>query len=219
MICHFQKLLHNNTGMSGRSVDCTLSVLSRSDGSAKFAQGDTSVIGNACGPFEQKTTKDLADKLNISVSLKSKTGSPPASYKFIEKFIQKLCESTVLVKTYASRTSISVVLQEIYDDGSFLACCVNAACATLLDACIHMKCQFAAVNVAIYPDDVVVVDPTRCQESEAKGCITFIYNKELKLLAMFSKGLYSKNEYELCTEKSKVHALTIFKTFLSSFSS
>ncbi|XP_063793919.1 exosome complex component RRP46 isoform X4 [Pseudophryne corroboree] len=59
-----------------REIGCEQSGLSRPDGSAKFLQGDTSVLAGVYGPAEIKVSKEMHDKSTIEVILRPKVGLP-----------------------------------------------------------------------------------------------------------------------------------------------
>ncbi|KPP70130.1 hypothetical protein Z043_111064 [Scleropages formosus] len=80
-----------------------------------------------------------------------------------EQCVRETCEAALLSSLHP-RSSLSLVLQIIHDDGSLLSCCLNAACMALMDAGLPMGCLFCGVTCAIDRDGRIVTDPTMQQE-------------------------------------------------------
>lgn len=79
------------------------------------------------------------------------------------------------------RSCIRVVIQEIQNDGSVLACAVNATCLALMDAGVPLTSLFTAASCAIV-DDNIMIDPSMREVKVSTG-INFpsIYPPFLKL--------------------------------------
>ncbi|CAH2314243.1 exosome complex component RRP46 [Pelobates cultripes] len=100
-----------------REIGCELRVLSRSDGSAAFLHGDTSVLAGVYGPAEIKVSRELHDKATIEVILRPKVGLPAIQEKSQELLIRETCES-VIIGALHPRSSITIILQIVSDAGS-----------------------------------------------------------------------------------------------------
>ena len=61
-ISHVVDPLHITRMARLRELNCELGVLERADGSARLAQGSTSVLCAVYGPAEVKTSKEQCDK-------------------------------------------------------------------------------------------------------------------------------------------------------------
>ncbi|KAM7314851.1 exosome complex component RRP46 isoform X1 [Ixodes scapularis] len=114
--------------------------ISRPDGSALLAHGETVIQAGVYGPIEVRQARELAEKATVEVFYRSKTGHQNCSDRLVEKVVRSTLETVMLVALHP-RTCISISLQELHNDGSLLACCINAACLAAVDAAIVMKCQ------------------------------------------------------------------------------
>ncbi|XP_064635439.1 exosome complex component RRP46-like isoform X2 [Lineus longissimus] len=194
-----------------RAFSTELGLLSRCDGSATFTTGDTSVLAAVYGPAEVRVSKELIDKATVEVVYKPKVGMPGCSEKSQEKLIRNTCEAAILAALHP-RSSISVVLQEVQNSGSLLACCINSSCLSLLDAAIPMKFYFSAVTCVIDSDDEVHLDPTKDQEEEAKAIVTFAFdNKDLNIITATSKGCFTQEQFQRCTALCREASKSVFE--------
>ncbi|XP_035228251.1 exosome complex component RRP46-like, partial [Stegodyphus dumicola] len=91
--------------------------LSRSDGSALLAVGDTVVQAAVYGPTEIKVSKELCDKAVIEVNFKPKVGQSDSEERVMEAFIRNAVEPVILTALHP-RTSINIIIQEIQDAGN-----------------------------------------------------------------------------------------------------
>ncbi|CAN8014155.1 unnamed protein product, partial [Ixodes persulcatus] len=125
--------------------------------------GETVIQAGVYGPIEVRQARELAEKATVEVFYRSKTGHQSCSDRLVEKVVRSTLETVMLVALHP-RTCISISLQELHNDGSLLACCINAACLAAVDAAIAMKCQVAAVSAAITHTGIIVLDPNKKQE-------------------------------------------------------
>jgi exosome complex component RRP46 len=193
-----------------------LGLLSRCDGSALFTSGGTSVLAAVFGPAEVRVSKEIIDKATVEVVYKPKVGMPGCAEKSRESFIRNTCETAVLAALHP-RSAITIVLQEVQDCGSLLACCINASCMSLLEAAIPMKHYFSAVACAIDSSDEVHLDPTKDREERAKAVLTFVFdNKDLKVISASSKGSLTKEQFRHCEMLCKEASKSVFQFFRDS---
>ncbi|XP_035240170.1 exosome complex component RRP46 isoform X2 [Anguilla anguilla] len=151
------------SAFSLREFGCEQNLLSRPDGSSSFVQGDTSVLAGVYGPAEVKISKEIYDRATMEVVIQPKVGLPGVKERAREQCVRETCEAALL-STLHPRSSLSLVLQVVHDDGSLLSCCLNAACMALMDAGLPMGCLFCGVTCAIDPEGHIVTDPTAQQE-------------------------------------------------------
>ena len=87
------------------------------------------------------------------------------------------------------RTSISVILQEMQDDGCLLSTAVNSACCALIDAGIPMKSMMASVTVYLNGDDINL-DPCKeeIEENPGSSIVLTFESVENKLISITSDG-------------------------------
>lgn len=101
-----------------------------------------------------------------------------------EALIRRTCEA-IIVAALHPRALIQVVVQVVSDDGSLLACAMNAACAALVDAAVPLRTLFAAVSAAQLAEGsgggeggsggVLLLDPSAGEEAAAVAVGTFAY--------------------------------------------
>lgn len=164
------------------------------------------------GPGEVKVHKEIHD---VEIVYKPKTGLPGTQEKTIEGVIKNTC-SAILMTLYP-RTSITVVVQELQNDGSLLACCLNSVCLALLDAGIEMKTTVASVNCAVDSAGNVALDPTKEIEEDAEALLTFAFDaKEKSIVGIHTSGNFTLEQYESCFSVAQKASDEIFSFFRNS---
>ncbi|KAL6745828.1 ribosomal protein S5 domain 2-type protein [Haematococcus lacustris] len=164
--------LRGRTHDQCRRVVCELSVLSRADGSAQWSQDDTSVLAAVYGPRQAPQQKEDAELAVIEVVFKPRGGLQGSVDKENEVIIRSTLEAVVMLGQHP-RTSITVVLQVMQEDGSVLACACNAACAALVNAGVPMRCMFACVSCVVDVMGGMLLDPDSKEEQAA--CATMLW--------------------------------------------
>ncbi|KAF7699296.1 exosome complex component RRP46 [Silurus meridionalis] len=192
------------------------SLLSKPDGSATFVQGDTSMLAGVYGPAEVKVNKEIYDRATLEVLIQPKAGMPSVRERTREQCVRETCEAALL-STLHPRSSLTLVLQVVHDDGSLLACCLNAACMALMDAGLPMSRLFCGVTCAIDPESRIITDPTAQQEKESRALMTFaIDSKEHNILMSSTKGSFSVKEMQRCIAVSQKASERIFQFYRDS---
>ncbi|TKS80685.1 Exosome complex component RRP46 [Collichthys lucidus] len=140
-----------SSGVSLREFGCEQSLLSRPDGSASFTQGDTSVLAAVYGPAEVKVSKEIYDRATLEVLIQPKVGLPSVRERSQEQCVRETCEASLLLSLHP-RSSLTLVLQVIHDDGSVsfsktLLLISNPAAGTLL--MFLVKCSSLPVTSAL----------------------------------------------------------------------
>lgn len=100
-----------------RELKSQLNILSRSDGSVIFSQGQTVVIASMYGPVEAKIQKTIIDKASVEVIFRPKSGLSFVQDRLKESVIKSTCESALLTMLHP-RTSVILTIQELQDQGS-----------------------------------------------------------------------------------------------------
>ncbi|ESP03795.1 hypothetical protein LOTGIDRAFT_110121 [Lottia gigantea] len=190
-----------------RPISCDLGHLSRSDGSATLTQGDTTVISAVYGPGDVRISKEIIDKATVDVVYKPKTGLPKCEDKIKERIIRNSCETIILAGLHP-RTCIEIILQEMQNCGSFLACCINSACLALLDASIPLKYLMGAVTCCVTNQGDITLDPTLREEKESVAGATFVFDsKDHNVITVSTYGTLSTEQFQTilktCREASK----------------
>lgn len=92
-----------------------------------------------------------------------------------ESVLRHTLEGVILL-TLHPRTAIQIVVQVVQQDGSILACAVNAACAALADAGVPMSCMVGASSCVLRRDGVLVVDPDGQEEEAAQAVVSAAFH-------------------------------------------
>ncbi|TWW76927.1 Exosome complex component RRP46, partial [Takifugu flavidus] len=111
-----------------------------------------------------------------------------------EQNVRETCEASLLLSLHP-RSSLTLVLQVLHDDGSLLSCFLNAACMALMDAGLPMSCLFCGVTCAIAADGEIITDPTAAQE-KLQQCIAISQKASEKIFQFYRDSVqrrYSKN--------------------------
>ena len=82
----------------------------------------------------------------VEVLLRPRTGLPQVEDRAREARTVATVTASVLTILHP-RTSFSVNLQEMQDDGCLESACVNASCLALLDASVSLKFLIASVSI------------------------------------------------------------------------
>uniref|UniRef100_A0A3B4AQG6 Exosome complex component RRP46 n=2 Tax=Periophthalmus magnuspinnatus TaxID=409849 RepID=A0A3B4AQG6_9GOBI len=187
-----------STDISLREFGCEQNLLSRPDGSASFIQGDTSVLAGMYGPAEVKVSKEIYDRATLEVLIQPKVGLPSVRERSQEQCVRETCEASLLSFLHP-RSSLTLILQVVHNDGSLLSCLLNAACMALMDAGLPMSCLFCGVTCAINSDGQIITDPTVAQEKESRAILTFaIDSTDHKVLMSSTQGSFSVYELQQC---------------------
>ncbi|XP_055678515.1 exosome complex component RRP46 [Lutzomyia longipalpis] len=203
-----------------RPLRCELDILSRSDGSAVFAQGETVVIASVHGPVEVKLQNLQYDRSSVEVFYKSKTGQQSVGDRFREQYIRNTCESALLTAIYP-RTAISLQLQEMEDRAGLIACAVNAACMSLLHSGLEMRFLVAAVHCALRPSGAILFDPdvrTMAEEGGTVAAFTFAFDSiDRRTVAVHTEGKYTAEQFNQAQNACREASAAIFDFYRSSF--
>lgn len=193
-----------------RKLAAKFSNLSRPDGSAILAQGETVVQAGVYGPVEVKQMRENPEKATVEVFFRSKSGQQSCSDRMSEKVIRNTLETAMLTALHP-RSCISLTCQEFHNSGGLLACAINAACLAAIDAAVSMKCHIAAVTAAITNTGIIVLDPDGQQEQEARAVCTFSFeSQDSKLVSTYTSGQFSKEEFQRCLLLCQAAAGNIF---------
>lgn len=192
-------------------ISCKLTVVSQSDGSGEFIHGNTSAMASVYGPNEMKQSKELITNMNIEVSFKPKVSSQMKEKLLIETFLANICTDLVFIRDFP-KSNLTIVVQELENDGSLLACSVNAIALALMESAIPLKSIFAAVNVAMDTDGGIIINPSLKQELELPST-TFVFNKACDLICSQTSKCSSETTYEMCLNASLNYIKTIFDIY------
>ena len=149
--------IDGRTSTQLRPLACEQGILNRADGSARFMQGDTSVLAAVYGPGQPKSAKkERLDRAVLEVLVKphnrlSSTFTFCARCSLLcltfslplepwdstcQQIVRGALEPLIVLSQHP-RTVISVVLQVVGDHGSVLSALINASVLALMDAGIN----------------------------------------------------------------------------------
>ncbi|KAK9824457.1 hypothetical protein WJX72_010412 [[Myrmecia] bisecta] len=160
----------DRTELQLRVLTCERSLLHRADGSAKWSQGQTSVLAAIYGPRLTFAKKEHPETCVVEVLVRPKTRLPGPTERQTESLIRQCVEGVVLTAMHP-RTAILVVIQVVQNDGCVMACALNAVAAALVDAGIPMHQNFVSVTSALMPGASVVIDPDLAEEQAAEALV------------------------------------------------
>jgi ribonuclease PH len=102
-----------------RAMEAQLGLLTNADGSAKYKQGESSVLAAVYGPAEVKPREELGDRATVNVVFKKREGKPGRQEKEFEKLLRSSLESIIMTHLHP-RTAITIIVQVLVDDGSVI---------------------------------------------------------------------------------------------------
>ncbi|KAJ2787629.1 exosome non-catalytic core subunit rrp46 [Coemansia interrupta] len=182
-----------------RALTSVLGQLSRADGSAHFASGDTSVVCGVYGPVEAKLFDERLDRAHVEVKLRPDVGTPGTKDKWLEAAVRQTFERHILGHLHP-RTLVQVSVQVRQDAGSLDACAINAAMLALVDAGVPLATMVAAATCAVLEDGRVVADPVAEEVEGARSVHTFAFaeGRPAEPVYVDSRGTFDMPEYDAC---------------------
>eukprot|EP01023_Acetabularia_acetabulum_P037542 TRINITY_DN3567_c0_g1_i2.p2 TRINITY_DN3567_c0_g1~~TRINITY_DN3567_c0_g1_i2.p2 ORF type:complete len:226 (+),score=34.54 TRINITY_DN3567_c0_g1_i2:173-850(+) len=179
-----------------RAILCEMGMLKRSDGSCKWVQGQTVVIASVQGPTSTTQLREFRERAQVQVIVKPSSLAKGSREYYLEGIVCKCLEGEIICEEYPMCT-IQVVVQVVKDDGSLLACILNAAQMACMDAGLSMRRTTVALSAVLSKDDVYMIDPSLSEEKqECEATLTVVMPEETNvgLLGCWYKGKipYSK---------------------------
>jgi exosome complex component RRP46 len=155
-----------------RPMESEQALLNRADGSARFAQGATAVLVGVHGPVAAPARSELIDRAALEVVFTPLNGSGSRDAEVQQAALLRAALECVVLTTLHPRTRISVVVQVLHDDGSLLACALNAAMLALLDAGVQCRAMLSACCVSVARDGALSLDPNAHAEAQSAALVT-----------------------------------------------
>ncbi|EPZ31397.1 ribosomal protein S5 domain 2-like protein [Rozella allomycis CSF55] len=194
-----------------RPLKIIQNLLTRCDGSIQLEQGNTVVLVSVTGPVEAPRRVEEPTRLVLDVLFKPCSGLPSCREKKFEIFVKQTLESFIDL-TSLPRTLITVVIQEIKNDGALLACCINAATLALMEAGISLLNRCASITMAISQDEFVL-DPVLKEEEGADSLHTIVFSKyseqEYSIISLDSTGIFNLDSLNETITRCKLAANAI----------
>ena len=196
---------------SSQQMKGKLHLLSQADGSCSVSLGQTSFMAAVYGPREVKMNKEIVDKATIEFMYRPKVGQSGCAERFLETLIGNTCETAILCLLHP-RKSVSIIVQELQNDGSQMACCINAAFLALLDACVPVKYMVASTCCVLTEDGTEpIVNPTATQEENAIAHLTFAFDSvDTNVVCCHATGRFSEEQYQLCLAECRSASTHVF---------
>ncbi|KAK4894163.1 Exosome non-catalytic core component [Elasticomyces elasticus] len=158
-----------------RRLSASISTSGSADGSSYLEQGNTKILCTVTGPQEQKQggarRESNEAKVEVEVNVAAFSGVDrkrrargDRRSQEMQHAIASAFQTTLFTHLYPHST-IVITLHVLSQDGSLLACCLNAATLALIDAGIPMSDYISACTVASSPttstssDDLEATDP------------------------------------------------------------
>ena len=185
-----------------------LHLLTQADGSCSISLGQTALMAAVYGPREVKMNKEKVDTATIEFMYRPKVGQSGCAERFLETLVGNACETAILCSLHP-RKSVSIIVQELQNSGSQLACCINAAFLALLDACVPVKYMVAATCCIITEGSTEpILSPTSAQEVNATAHVTLAFDSvDHNVVCCHTTGSFSEEQFQhclgMCREASK----------------
>ncbi|CAI6011645.1 unnamed protein product [Closterium sp. NIES-65] len=113
-------------------------------------------------------------RASLQVIWAPRNGIAGPQEKYSEAVVRQTIDA-VLLSSLLPRTRIQLQLQVVHDDGSLLACALNAAFAALLDAGLPLACFPAAVQLALDSQGQLLLDPTKQEQQTASATLCTVF--------------------------------------------
>lgn len=178
-------------------TDITFNNLSKADGSALISHNNTIVQATVFGPVDVSQSKINYEEAVIEILYKPRVSIPTNSPAFdqireVENLLKCIFKEIILTRLHP-RTSIFILVQEIYDGGSMLSSMINAVCCALIDAGIPMRCPISCVSMV-----------TESRKYD------FVFDTKLDLITVLTKGPISEEDLEKAIAEGKEEATRNF---------
>lgn len=182
-----------------RMTRITFNNLSKADGSALIDQGDTIVQATVFGPVDISQSKVNYEEAVVEIIFKPKISIPLTSPLFdsvreIENLLRQVFKEIILTRLHP-RTSITILIQEIYNSGNLLSSTVNAVCCALIDAGLPMKCPVAGITIEL--DNIE---------------FNLVFDNNLDLITLLTKGCVDEAQLDKAIELGQTQAKAHFET-------
>ncbi|XP_044730272.1 exosome complex component RRP46 [Chrysoperla carnea] len=198
---------------------CELNILSQSDGSAMLCEGKTSFIVSVNGPVDVKLQKLQIEKSTVEIIYRPKFGVPSVDDRFLEMFLRNICEAALHSNLYP-RTAITVVVQEMHDNGGKLACATNACCLALINSGLSMRFLVAAVTCILDKKQQFSLISSSHQlqqqfyDEYPMATFTFVFeNINYNIVASHTTGTFTDEQYTEAVHRCKLASEKIFEFY------
>lgn len=187
-------------------TNITFNNLSKADGSALIDEDSTVVQASVFGPVDVSQSKINYEEAILDIIFKPKISIPSSSPAFdrvreVEDLLKCIFKEVVLTRLHP-RTSITIMVQEIYDNGSMFSAAINAVCFALIDAGLPMKCPVSAVSLSIDNPD---------GDRQSKACtFNLVFDNKLDLITIITRGCTNEDNLKKAVSAGRESAKANF---------
>lgn len=179
-------------------LEISFNNLSKADGSALIDQDNTIIQATVFGPVDVAQSKINYEEAIVEISYKPKVSIPVTSPLFeqireLENLLRRVFKEVILTRLFP-RTSIIILVQEIYNQGSLFSACINAVSCALIDAGVPMKCPVVGVTIA---DE---------KESRVLCRYDFVFDKDLDIITIMTRGVIQDEALKKAVVEGKQEA-------------
>lgn len=203
-----------------RKISCSLGTFHRSDGSAQFDQGQTSVIASVYGPREVKRrTESIHDRClvtceytvaSFAMSERKKAAKGDRRTKELGLVIKQVFEATILTHLFP-RSQISIYVQVLKDGGGAAAAAINAVSLALVNAGVPMKELVCACSVG-YAEGTPLVDLSSMERGMGGPTMyVAVYPKAQSVVAMQMENKLNIEHLEEVLDVAKQGCVKIYE--------
>ena len=202
-----------------RNIEIKVDVISRADGSAEVAFGNTRVIASVYGPralypkhLQEYESSILRCRYSMAPFSVDERKSPVPDRRSIElsKVIRLALEPAIFLEDFP-KTAIDVFLEVVQADGSTRVTGINAASLALALAGIPMRDLVCACSVGKV-DGTLVVDLNGKEDNFGEADVAFaLMPSKNKITLLQMDGLLSKEELKKLIEMAKEACKKIYE--------
>jgi len=181
----------------------TFNNLSKADGSALVDQDDNIVQAIVYGPVDINQSKINYEEAVVEILFKTKVSIPSNSPSFdyvreMENLLKCIFKEVILTRLHP-RTCISIMVQEIHNNGSLLSTTVNAITCALIDAGLPMRCPVAGVSLQL-------------DDGATKREFDFVFDNKMDLISMITRSFITNEDLDKAIEIGQTKAKEVFDT-------
>lgn len=183
-------------------------LLNRADGSIMYSHEKTSVIVGVYGPVEASVKVEKIEGAVVQVEISSSTVAD--GVKELAYLISRTLEPIVVASLHP-RCSIKMSFHVVSNDGSLLAVMINAGCMALIHAGIAITGTVTSLSMCMIKGDIYL-DPTLQEEDKCDAITTVAVSDSGEIIMQDSKGLWSIEHINMCSDIS-INASSKIKEF------
>lgn len=189
-------------------MELVLSTQTRCDGSATSRVGQSESVAGVFGPLESRFVEDKVDGV-IEVSLKSVSSSSSSQQQEDVEWSMLFKDALEACIKFVPRTTISLSVRILANEGSGLTSAMLSAVGALVDAGVPLLSTPIGVELVIDTKGEVFVDPSSLQQKrDARVTMFMVFadEKDEGPIVWISQGPCSEQELTKALNIGKSHA-------------